>query len=185
MKSKFFFIQPQSYMFFYNEINYVMLGNSLIFIKLKITPSILIQTKNSHLVLSINKLKQKNFHFEMVQLKYNFNLLLKQINLVFFGSAIYFRISGRGYKLFSELNHILFKLGYSHVINFTLPIQYEIQKKEKHQFFYKINGIGIGNIGNILSQLKYLRIPNIYSKKGIFKKNELCIFKEGKKNFTL
>ena len=99
MKSKFFFIQPQSYMFFYNEINYVMLGNSLIFIKLKITPSILIQTKNSHLVLSINKLKQKNFHFEMVQLKYNFNLLLKQINLVFFGSAIYFRISGRGYKL--------------------------------------------------------------------------------------
>ena len=58
-------------------------------------------------------------------------------------------------------------------------------KKEKSQSFFKISGIGISNFSNILYKIKSFRYPNVYSKKGIFLRNELIQFKEGKKNFTL
>jgi len=117
--------------------------------------------------------------------KWVINLLLLYFQMSSLGKSIRFRINGRGYRLFSELNHILFKLGYSHVIHFTVPVQYEMQKKEKNQSFFKISGIGFSNINNLLYKIKSLRQPNIYSKKGIFVKNQIINFKEGKKNFTL
>lgn len=176
-------LNPNNYIFYYNEINKFLLGSNLLYIKWKIAHSILYRNKLTSILLIYNKFS--HFSHSRFSIIYLINMFKNKLNLIYFGSSARFRINGRGYRLFSQLNHILFKLGYSHVINYTLPFQYEIQKKEKHQSFYKINGIGLQNVGNILAQLKYLRLPNVYSKKGIFRKNDIILFKEGKKNFTL
>lgn len=174
-------LNPKNYIFFYNETNKFLFGNQLFFMKWKMANFIFIKNKTEYIFV----LRSIFSSFDNFQFSYLINYLKFTLNLVYFGSSVRFRINGRGYRLFSQSNHILFKLGYSHVINYTLPVQYEIQKKEKYQSFYKITGIGLENIGNILSQLKYFRLPNVYSKKGIFRKHEITLFKEGKKNFTL
>lgn len=174
-------LHPLNYIFYYNEANKFLLGSNLFFIKWKIHYSIFYKNSTNSILFTSNKFVFGNSS----QVIHSINLLKNKLHLIYFGSSVRFRINGRGYRLFSQLNHILFKLGYSHVINYTLPVQYEIQKKEKYQSFYKINGIGIENLGNILSNLKYLRSPNVYSKKGIFRIHEITLFKEGKKNFTL
>lgn len=173
--------QPNNLILFYNELNLFLFNTYLYGFKTKMCTNQLlvhsthfIEIKNKYL---INNNKTTN--------KYFLNLLTFYLKTSYFGTAIRFRINGRGYRLFNETNHILFKLGYSHVINYTLPIQYEMQKKEKSQSFFKISGLGISNNSNILHKIKSLRYPNVYSKKGIFLKNELVQFKEGKKNFTL
>lgn len=181
MKNINYILNPKNYIFYYNETNKFLLGSYLSYIKWKVSPSILYKNKSNCIILTHNKFSIC-FYSEIT---YLIHMLKNKCNFIFFGSSARFRINGRGYRLFSQLNHILFKLGYSHVINYTLPIQYEIQKKEKHQSFYKISGIGLQNVGSILAQLKYLRLPNVYSKKGIFRKNDITLFKEGKKNFTL
>lgn len=113
------------------------------------------------------------------------SLIKYVIRCIYFGSASRFRIIGRGYKVYNQINHLLFKLGYSHVINYTLPIYYEVHKKDKNNNFYKVTGIAKSELHSILSNIKSFRIPNVYSKKGVFIKDELVAFKEGKKNFTL
>lgn len=175
------FTQPSYFLLFYSEINYLISANELLFVKIKLENNIYIKHKKTILHIYPKLLTEK----KVKNLKYILNFLLFSLKNNYFGTNSRFRISGRGYRLFSEMNHILFKLGYSHVINFTLPIQYEIQKKEKYQSFFKITSIGTQNIGNFLYKIKTLRMPNVYSKKGIFRINELVHFKEGKKNFTL
>ena len=181
MKNINYLLNPKNYIFYYNEINKFLLGGDLFYVKWKNRNSILYKNHLNSIFVINNKFS----FYSYAKIIYNIQMLKNRLNLVFFGSSVRFRINGRGYRLFSQTNHILFKLGYSHVINYTLPIQYEIQKKEKYQSFYKINGIGLQNLGNILAQLKYLRLPNVYSKKGIFRKNDITLFKEDKKNFTL
>lgn len=179
--SKSILIQPSSFILFYNELNMLIFRTNLYGFKTKITKNYFLTNYSYSIRINNNLFSNKNY----ITNKYIFNLLAFYLKTSYFGTSMRFRINGRGYRLFNELNHILFKLGYSHVINYTLPIQYEIQKKEKNQSFFKISGLGISNFSNILYNIKSLRYPNAYSKKGIFLKNELIQFKEGKKNFTL
>lgn len=174
-------LQPNNLFFFYNENTKLLLGSSIFFSKYKVSSSLFFVNSKTIIIPYYISFQKKG---KLDYIKYISNFLLLQCNRLYFGNAMRFRINGRGYRLYNQWNHILFKLGYSHVINYTLPVQYEIQKKEKYQYFYKIVGVGIIN-NNILSNIKSLRIPNIYSKKGIFKQNDIILFKEGKKTFTL
>lgn len=181
MKTERMITQSSNLTLFYNELNMFLFNTGFHSFKTKTySNQIFINKKNAILI------QDKYFMYNKKKTTtYMLGLLHYYIKMNYFGKAIRFRINGRGYRLFSELNHILFKLGYSHVINYTLPIQYEMQKKEKSQSFFKISGIGISNFSNILYKIKSFRYPNVYSKKGIFLRNELIQFKEGKKNFTL
>lgn len=179
--NKNYILHPSHLILFYNELSSYYFANSLYTFKVKLYDDTIIRYMDNMLFLQNKILENK----KTLNRSYMINLLFFYFKMNFFGKSIRFRISGRGYRLFSELNHILFKLGYSHVINFTLPIQYEMSKKEKHQSFFKITGLGVNNINNMLFNIKVLRQPNIYSKKGIFIKDKFVQFKEGKKNFTL
>lgn len=96
-----------------------------------------------------------------------------------------FRIVGRGYKLYVDRNNLAFRLGYSHNIYFLTPLECYIPKKDKSTTFWKLYGVSKQQQNYLLHQWKYLKIPNCYTSKGIFRENEWFVKKEGKKAYSL
>lgn len=182
------FLNTNNRIVVYCENNNLLCGSVLGYWKVKFDTTIYFNCNDLYTkiyVYIINNIIGNNYNRIIMQLKNNNSLFKYIIRCIYFGNSSRFRIIGRGYKLYSQMNHLLLKLGYSHIINYTLPIYYEIHKKDKHNNFYKITGLSKEGLNNIIFILKSFRIPNVYSKKGVFIKNELVIFKEGKKNFTL
>ena len=101
------------------------------------------------------------------------------------GSIARFRLTGRGYKSFPFIFTYLFKLGYSYLIFYTLPLPLRLKRKSKKKIFYNIMGLWTSQTLLYLNQIKCLKIPDVYCSKGIFKQNEQIQQKEGKKSFTL
>lgn len=168
----------------YSEIDKLIINSSFGSKKYKITnklPLLFFISPEKNLVIgysvcAFNKLKNNYLFFSFLQ-KFYYSIL--------FSFICRFRVIGRGYKVFGNTNHFLFKLGYSHIIHFTLPITYKIFKKEKIIHFWKMNSIYKQEISNLLYKIYILRYPNTYSRKGIFLQDRFILFKEGKKNFTL
>lgn len=102
-----------------------------------------------------------------------------------YGSSSRFRLYGRGYKALPFLHTYLFKLGYPYVLFYTLPLNIKLKKKKKRHFFQRFIGIWPHEVKLYLSNIKSLRIPDVYCSKGIFKKSEYFVKKEGKKAFVL
>jgi hypothetical protein len=96
-----------------------------------------------------------------------------------------FRVVGRGYKLYLDRNNMAFRLGYSHNIYFLMPLECYMQKKEKSVAFWKIYGVSRQQQNYLLHQWKYMKYPNCYTSKGIFRENEWFVQKEGKKAYSL
>jgi len=104
---------------------------------------------------------------------------------LFFGFARRIRISGRGYKIYSNCNWAIIKSGFSHLFFLTFPIFTKFFEKEKKDFFYKISSTDLESVTHASNKIKDLRNPNIYSKKGIYKQHAKIKFKQGKKAFSL
>jgi large subunit ribosomal protein L6 len=175
-------LNTNNQMLIYSENNRFICGSALGYWKIKLSKEGYFYVNNVNVVNYQNSLKLNNENIEFYIDKF---IIRYVIRCIYFGNSIRFRIMGRGYKIYSQVNHMLLKLGYSHIINYTLPISYEIHKKDKNNSFYKITGLNRFQLNNILAVIKSFRIPNVYSKKGIFKKDEVVKYKEGKKNFTL
>jgi ribosomal protein L6P/L9E len=101
------------------------------------------------------------------------------------GSIARFRLTGRGYKSFPFIFTYLFKLGYSYLIFYTLPLTIRLKRKSKKKVFYNIMGLWNSQTMSYLNKIKGLKIPDVYCSKGIFKQHEQFQQKEGKKSFTL
>ena len=96
-----------------------------------------------------------------------------------------FRLLGRGYKTYLQLNNYVFRLGYSHNIYFILPLQYKGFIKEKLKNFWLIKGVNLTRLSNIISKIRNFRIPNTYRYKGIYKMNDNYKLKLTKKGNAL
>lgn len=88
-------------------------------------------------------------------------------------------ISGVGYRAQVQGQKIIFTLGYSHSVEFSLPdgITAEIDKK---QTGLTLHGIDKHLIGQVASNIRMLRKPNIYKGKGIKYAEERLKLKVGK-----
>lgn len=88
-------------------------------------------------------------------------------------------ISGVGYRAQVQGQKIIFTLGYSHAVEFSLPdgITVEIDKK---QTSLTLHGIDKHLIGQVAANIRSLRKPNVYKGKGIKYAEERLKLKVGK-----
>lgn len=88
-------------------------------------------------------------------------------------------ITGVGYKALVQGNKILLSLGYSHPIEFELPegIKASIDPKQTQ---ITLIGIDKYKIGQTAAEIRALRPPDVYKKKGIRYAGERIKLKAGK-----
>ena len=86
---------------------------------------------------------------------------------------------GVGYRAALKGNILNLQLGYSHDINFEIPVGIKISVEK--QTTLKINGHDKQQVGEVVSKLKTLRKIEPYKGKGIREKGQYILKKEGKK----
>lgn len=92
------------------------------------------------------------------------------------------RLAGIGYKLYTFCNLIIFKIGYNKCLFFLLPLDLRIMitgRKKRGFIIFGMNKLLVTTISKILLQL---RIPNIYTGKGIRIRGQRFVRKVGKKS---
>lgn len=94
--------------------------------------------------------------------------LIKYFKEFFYENKLKMKIIGRGWKIVKYNYQILIKLGYSHMIfvNIYPVIKYKMKKKKKK--YYLFYGVLNNELSKELNKIKLMRIPNIYTRKGIF-----------------
>lgn len=88
-------------------------------------------------------------------------------------------LKGLGFKISMAENNLEFKLGYSHAIKIPIPEDEIFVKIEKNVI--TIEGFDSTQVGNFVTKIKNLRLPDSYKGKGFWYKNESIILKEVKK----
>ena len=86
---------------------------------------------------------------------------------------------GVGYRASIKENKLNLQLGYSHDINFDIPDGIKITVEK--QTTLKITGSDKQQVGSVASKLKTLRKIEPYKGKGVRKKGQYVLKKEGKK----
>jgi ribosomal protein L6P/L9E len=102
-----------------------------------------------------------------------------------FGYYHGFRLLGRGYKTYLQLNNYTFRLGYSHNIYYCLPLNYKAQFKEKTKNFWILKASNNILLSNIIAKIRNFKIPNTYRYKGIYRINDSYVLKATKKGGSL
>lgn len=169
----------------YFESNLAFLGSELGFFKYKLPIKCAFFSTYSQFLLIYKSFYYyfiNNNNFSIGSIIYNIRLFI--LNSIF-GSIGRFRLIGRGYKSYPFYNNFLFKLGYSHLVYYTMPLNVSALRKDKKHYFFRIISTDNVIIFNNLFTIKNFRIPNVYSKKGFFPLGEEISFKQGKKAFSL
>ncbi|GAB4537461.1 MAG: 50S ribosomal protein L6 [Thermodesulfovibrionia bacterium] len=88
-------------------------------------------------------------------------------------------ITGIGYRAQVQGNKVLFTLGYSHPVEFTLPdgVSAEVDKKQTQ---ITLKGIDKQLLGEVASNIRSLRSPDSYKGKGVRYAEEFIKLKPGK-----
>lgn len=152
--------------FYYIELNMYLIGTSISFFKYKFNSIFFIYIQDYFF-----------YFFSFSLLAFNNTVLLiwkknKYLFFTFFKSNLFYNIKhlkleGRGYKLYYYINYIIFKLGYSHLCYFLLPLNIYFYSKQKKSYF-KLVSFSTFSMGNLLFRMQCFKIPNRYKKKGIF-----------------
>jgi ribosomal protein L6P/L9E len=164
-----FFIENIKKSIVYNENNkLIILSNKSqsTFIVSKIE-SLLFKNNNITVFYTNNKYLNNKIIYSLNQIRFFISANL-------YGLASRFRMIGRGYYLYSNKNILYFRLGFSHVIKFILPLDTQIKKKKKKKNFWVLHGFSLNQLSHIQQAIRGLRGPNLYSKriKGISLYNE-------------
>jgi hypothetical protein len=153
-------------LYYYIELNIYLIGTAISFFKYKFNNNYFFFIKDNIFY----------FYYFSLLLKFDDCLLLWKKNQYLFFSYLFdnlfynirhLKLEGRGFKLYYYLNYIIFKLGYSHLCYFLLPLNVYFYSKQKKSY-YRIVSFSTPLIGNLLFRMQCFRIPNTYKKKGIF-----------------
>nr|YP_009370819.1 ribosomal protein L6 [Pharyngomonas kirbyi]ARO47985.1 ribosomal protein L6 [Pharyngomonas kirbyi] len=144
------------------------LSNSIIILNLKLKFNVLFNSFSN----IRSSLKHNLFTSKKIFQNMNFNSE--------FGKVSYLYLKGIGFKVLNYLNVLFFKLNYSHYIYYALPLEIKVLTRKKNklmkfQFFNEVHS------KNIINKLSKFRVANIYTQKGMFKKSQIILKKEGKK----
>jgi large subunit ribosomal protein L6 len=91
------------------------------------------------------------------------------------------RLVGVGYRALLDKEKIIFKLGYSHEVNFTIPEDVSMMPSKAKGTLLLIKGIELGRVNQIASEIRGLREPDVYKGKGVQYYNEILKLKKGKR----
>ncbi len=89
-------------------------------------------------------------------------------------------IIGVGYKTALKGKTLQLSLGYSHPIDFAIPVGIEIAQDEKNKNILKIRGVDKQLVGQVAAVIRGLRPPEPYKGKGIRYSDEHVRRKVGK-----
>lgn len=112
------------------------------------------------------KIVIRNYFFLTFMLKKNSSLLLN------------IRSTGVGYKFSANINMLFVKMGYSHFITIILPLNILLERINKYSINLKTNHRKF--LYFFSDFLLKLRIPNIYTGKGLKMKGQKTFLKKGK-----
>lgn len=131
---------------------------------------ILIQDNEMRKIISLfyfHNNKYLNNFFQM------YNKLIEMKKAKYFKEVFYenkgkIKIVGRGWKIIKYSYQLLIKLGYSHMIFFNLcpVLKHKLKKKKKK--YYLFYGVFYSLLNNVLNKFRLMRIPDVYTRKGIF-----------------
>lgn len=106
-------------------------------------------------------------------------LIANKIQGVTRGFLVYLKILGIGYRAYLEKNTLIFKVGYSHDILYTIPSSIKLFLVDPTLLC--IFGIEKNQVTEIASKLRKLRAPSVYKGKGIRFQKEKIHLKTGKR----
>lgn len=161
----------------YSVINYVESNNYYIYNissirKFNVNNKFFIYIKNNELVINHSIFnfyndKNKNYFFILNYKLFEYKLF-KYFKESFYENKSKLKIIGRGWKINKYSYQLLIKLGYSHMIYFNLSpiIKYKLKKKKKK--YYLFYGVSYNNLTSNLNKISLMRIPDTYTRKGIF-----------------
>ena len=95
-------------------------------------------------------------------------------------------IVGVGYKAEHQKDRVIFSLGYSHQIEFPLPVGIEVKIErvnkpiQQYQTTLTITGTDRQQVGQVAADMRSLRRPDPYKGKGVRYANEALKLKPGK-----
>lgn len=92
------------------------------------------------------------------------------------------RFVGIGYKMYSFYNLLVLKLGYSHYIIYLLPYELSILFVGRKKRNFVLSGVNLKILSLVTTHISCLRIPNVYTGKGIRLRGTIFSRKEGKKS---
>ena len=95
------------------------------------------------------------------------------------GYEIILEMNGVGYRAAIKNDNLNLQLGYSHDIDYKIPKEVKITVEK--QTTIKIRGSDKQQVGMVASKIKSFRPPEPYKGKGINKKGDYILRKEGKK----
>ena len=163
MLNNFFFIN--SNIFFYIECNFFILYSFLGIIKVK----------NKDLIRFFWSKNIIYTNYFINQISFFLHELFLLINNGYFNK---FKIIGVGYRQFYSNNMVIYKLRYSHLIYNILPLDIITFKKKKNKKYFTLFSLNKNRLNKILHLWLLYRVPNVYTKKGFFKKGKKYNFKK-------
>lgn len=162
-------------------------------IKIKITENwieikgplgVLKKKKSSTIKLIFNEAEQKLFLLNTLQPQIA-HFYLAMINKLMWGVwkgySIKLNIIGVGYKVFIENKKLNLKIGFSHLISYTIPQDINIKLLNKKLLTLLISGKNFQTVTQVASEIKSLKPVDCYKGKGIKYSTEIIKLKEGKK----
>jgi hypothetical protein len=150
--------------YLYIECNYFFsITNKNIF-KFKLLKHLFLYIENYIIYLKYKYLN--TYLYDSINNNLNFiflNFLKNSINY----NTEYLKLEGRGNKMYNFLNYLIFKLGYSHLCYFLMPLDiFLIRKSNKLEI--KLKSFNKFILNQRLSILQRFKIPNNYKIKGIY-----------------
>lgn len=88
-------------------------------------------------------------------------------------------LRGVGYRAQVQGKMLLLSLGFSHPVNFPIPVGIVIETPSQTEIIIK--GVDRQLVGQVAADIRAKRPPECYKGKGVRYKNEVIVMKEGKK----
>lgn len=113
----------------------------------------------------INKKKDNYLKFRNSLFEKNKRKFFKE---TFYENKARIKIIGRGWKIIKYPYELLIKLGYSHSLFILMDPYFKYRLKKKKKKYYTFYGTSYDKINTLMGKFNFMRIPDIYTRKGIF-----------------
>lgn len=176
-----FFPFNTNYYICYSEKTFLSILDSFGFRKIKITMLFFFRNLDNLLLFNVSLFNSPFRSLFILKLTlsylYNFFNLFKSLY------RYKFELRGFAYKLKTHFNFFVFKLGYSHLVFYILPLFFKLSlsfKKRKDNIFYTLRGYNYPLLGSTVYIISELRKLNVYSGYGLRTENQHIRLKRGK-----
>lgn len=167
------------YNVFYLEKNKYIVITQITFFKIKVISVDIIFFLNKKKIISVHKKisLDKNKNIRLLLPTFKHILSFKTKNTVY---TLFLKLQGIGFKINCNISLLFLKVGYSHLILLFFSFFFKLEKKNK--IYFNVVSFNKKLLLFFLSFLKKIKIPNIYTGKGIRTKYQFFQLRKGKVN---